>query len=284
MKKLLLLIFSCCYLCIVNAQDITTTLEYAHKQYENKQFDEAIQSYRRVLFFDAQQGNNVYLRLAYSYWEAYQDWKKAVYYFELAYQVETNSQKKIDIVFTKIQLYLLVHKYDYVELELAFLNEDIISHDIFLRKRFYQGVNSFQQKKYHDSEKYLLECLQQDSVAQAKLVHNFAYFYNTQKRFNPRKIRLMSIFVPGLGQMYCGDWKSGVNSILLTTSLATVFTFTVQSYTFLDAGLTVFPWFQRYYAGGYKKAYKIAQHRIEDEKDKTYQEVISIISQSKINK
>ena len=66
-----------------------------------------------------------------------------------------------------------------------------------------------------------------------------------------------------------------------TTSLGVAFFFTAETYTVFDALLTVMPWYQRYYAGGYKKAYVMAKQKIREEEKKTYQEVISIIRKSK---
>lgn len=284
MRKLLLLLFSFLLTIYVFAQGVNTTLEFAHQQYQNKQFEEAILSYRRVLFFDQKQGQEVYKSLAYAYWEANQDWQKSIYYFDLAYQISHDEQEQYQIIFTKIQLYLLVHKYNDVQLELASLDDDELSHKLLLRKRFYQGIVTFQQHKYSESEQFLEVCLENDSLAIQQLSNAFLSFKKSKKRFRPKKIRNMSMIIPGLGQMYCGDWKAGINSLLLTTGLATIFVITAQGYTLLDATLTIIPWFQRYYSGGYKKAYKIAKHRIEDEKDKTYQEVIKIIRESKKNK
>ncbi len=279
-KGLLLLIFSIISIFGLKAQNVEETLRYGHIQYANRQFDEAIQSYRRVLFFDPTKGKDVYLSLAYAYWEAYQDWKKSIYYFDLAYQVTTDPKKQESIIFTKAQLYLLAERYTDVQLELASMDEETWDLKTIQRKRFYQGVASYQLQNYDKSEGYFIECVN-DSSSKAE-IHNWFVHYAKQKhKFRPQKIQIMSIVVPGLGQMYCGDWKAGINSFLLTGGLLTGFVYASQVYTLLDGFLTVLPWFQRYYTGGYKKAKNIAKHRIEDERKETYQGIITTIRNSK---
>lgn len=283
MKKLLFLLFSIVFCCSIFAQNVQETLAFGHEQYEKKQFDLAIKSYRRVLFFEPNQAKEIYSRLGFAYWEAYGDWKNSIYYFDLAYQVSEDVEEQKRIIFTKIQVYLLVEKYDDALLELASLDEDELRKEEIKRKRFYQGIIFFQKRAYKKAEKSFKECIS-DSLSQEKLHKLFVDFDNKSKKFRPKKIKNMSICLPGLGQCYCGKWKAGVNSFLLTGGLATAFVFTGQGYAFLDALLTIFPWFQRYYSGGYEKAYQVAIVKIEEEKIKTYQLIIKMIQQSKQNK
>lgn len=283
LKKLLFLLFSLSFCFSLIAQTVQETLDFGHEQYAKKQFDLAIQSYRRVLFFEPNQGKDIYSRLGFAYWEAYGNWKKSVYYFDLAYQISDDIEEQNRLIFTKIQVYLLVDKYDDVLLELASLDDEELTLEGIKRKRFYQGIVFYQKSEYQKSENYFQECIS-DSLSKQYLHQLFVEFQKKSIKFRPKRIKTMSLCLPGLGQCYCGKWKAGVNSFLLTGGLATAFVFTGQGYTFLDAVLTIFPWFQRYYSGGYHKAYQIAIHKIEEEKKENYQLIIKMIHQSKQNK
>jgi tetratricopeptide (TPR) repeat protein len=283
LKKLLFLLFSLFIYSLSIAQTVEETLNFGHEQYSKKQFDLAIQSYRRVLFFEPTQGKEVYSKLGFAYWEAYGDWKKSVYYFDLAYQISQNTEEQNRLIFTKIQVYLLAQKYHDVLLELMSLDETELTLFETKRKRFYQGIVFYQKKEYQKSENYFQECVL-DSLSKYALHQVFVDFQKNEKRFRPKKIRTMSICLPGLGQCYCGKWKVGINSFLLTGGLATAFVLTGQGYTTFDALLTVMPWFQRYYSGGYHKAYQIAVDKIKEEEIENYQLIIKTIEESKQNK
>ena len=66
---------------------------------------------------------------------------------------------------------------------------------------------------------------------------------------NPKVASFLSMIIPGSGQLYSGKLKSGINSFLLTGAALTAFTLINVRYSFLDAILGVFPYYQRYYTG-----------------------------------
>ena len=89
------------------------------------------------------------------------------------------------------------------------------------------------------------------------------------------------MILPGSGQIYSGDFKNGINSILLTGGLAALGVLMYNQYSLLDAFLAVFPWFFRYYQGGYEKAKNIAHDKRAIRRDKTYKKVLEIVNESK---
>ena len=67
--------------------------------------------------------------------------------------------------------------------------------------------------------------------------------------------------LPGSGQVYSGNFSSGLNSLLLTTTALSVFTIISIRYSALDAILSVFPYYQRYYVGGVVNAINFAEEK-----------------------
>ena len=78
---------------------------------------------------------------------------------------------------------------------------------------------------------------------------------------NPKVASFLSMILPGAGQVYSGEFKSGINSFLLTGAALTAFTIINIRYSFLDAILGVFPYYQRYYTGGVINAQKMAEKK-----------------------
>ena len=74
------------------------------------------------------------------------------------------------------------------------------------------------------------------------------------ERKNPKTAKILSMIIPGSGQIYAGDWRNGLNSLLLTGGLMTLGIYTISAAGFIDGIVMVGPWYQRYYTGGFKRA------------------------------
>jgi hypothetical protein len=71
--------------------------------------------------------------------------------------------------------------------------------------------------------------------------------------------RLLSTFLPGLGQTYAGDWKNGLNALLLNGVLGYITLDAAIERDYDDALLSFFFLFYRYYAGNRYRAVEAAQ-------------------------
>jgi len=94
---------------------------------------------------------------------------------------------------------------------------------------------------------------------------------------NPKVASFLSMVLPGSGQIYCGELKSGINSFLLTGAALTAFSLINIRYSFFDAILGVFPYYQRYYTGGVINAQNIAENKIKMKKVETVKKINEII-------
>ena len=92
----------------------------------------------------------------------------------------------------------------------------------------------------------------------------------------PKKARILSTFLPGLGQLYAGDIKNGINSFVLTGVLFVLGINTAINLTLLDALMTVAPWFQRYYMGGYNRAENIAAEKFKEKQNRVFLSILSV--------
>ena len=86
------------------------------------------------------------------------------------------------------------------------------------------------------------------------------------------------MIVPGSGQLYSGKLKSGINSFLLTGAALTAFAIINVRYSFIDAILGVFPYYQCYYTGGVINAQKMAENKNKMRKLECIKKLNEIIS------
>jgi len=113
-------------------------------------------------------------------------------------------------------------------------------------------------KKTMYASLYLLQTGRIDS-AQELYERRFGKILSGQFKKCKRKVRkstttamIMSSVLPGLGQVYIGDIKDGVNSLAINAAMVTLTYTTIITYTPLDGVLLMSPWLLRYYVGGIK--------------------------------
>jgi tetratricopeptide (TPR) repeat protein len=261
---------------VTRAQTLQQTKVYAIEQYEQQQYKAAIEALERVLYFNrAENPAENYWHLAQSYF-GLNDIERAIYYYDLAYFAAEDVRLQEEALLRKAQCHLIQQEYSFALKEL--LNLDHTSplnehHNLdFHLAIAYYGVG-----KYPEAEEAFLKLIP-DSLAKdrAEIQHLFAKV-RADEKINPKKAQLLSILVPGLGQMYYKDYRNGINSMALNGALVLVFARVAMGLSFLDAALVVGPWFQRYYTGGYTRARSGAVAEISKRKAKAYHQILDVI-------
>lgn len=141
------------------------------------------------------------------------------------------------------------------------------------------GIATFYLNDYESAKEYLLKCA--DNTTTPVIDSGFTVIGQLGKRYNPKLARVMSIIFPGSGQIYAGDIKNGLNSFGLVSGLAATAAGLSASVQFIDAAIIVFPWFQRYYMGGYQKAYTITLEKQVARKNKVFAHLMFVLSTQK---
>ena len=274
---LLWMIFSS--LATVYSQTFEETILFADKQFNVANYQLAVKEYQRALLFSG--GNKtdyLYRQIAHAFFKN-QQYEQANYFYDLSFKSAKNDSLKKEILFNKSQSYLLAGDYKKSVYELISLGEGL--NEYFTKKcHFYLAISYFGMEDFTNSQKYFLLLVQSDSLATQKITELFNHKKNLY-RPNPKTARTLSLILPGSGQIYSGDFKNGINSIVLTGGLAVLGVFMYHQYSLLDALLTVFPWFLRYYQGGYEKAKNIAHSKRAIRRNNMYHEVLLIIQESR---
>jgi tetratricopeptide (TPR) repeat protein len=256
---------------VVKGQTIEETFQFAHAELKKKNYSVAERSFERVIYFDDSRKYTYesYLGLGEALFEQKNYRGSAEAYRKAADHAQ--SETSVWAIFLSAKANTFAGSYN---VAISQLNSIQPASDTIERaKNFYLGISYFLWDDLSASKEYFLNAArsQTDKEQISKVIEELI-----KSKRNPRVFALMSLIVPGSGQLINGDVKNAVNSILLTASLAGLFYFTATAYTILDAYITVFPWFQRYYLGGASKSYKSTVTRNKRIKDKAYLELLNI--------
>ena len=128
-----------------------------------------------------------------------------------------------------------------------------------------------------DAEKYFEQAVPSNDSLSRKNLHALFNENEKLKHKNPKAAKVLSMIIPGAGQLYAGDVKNGLNSLLLTGGFFLLFINTSIAYTFVDALVAVGPWYYRYYLGGYQRAETITINRVEMKRARIYRKMLDTV-------
>ena len=257
-------------------QSIDQTFGFANKLYEDKSYQNAMEAYKRVLFFDnaGLYSKNIYPKMADCLFKLNQ-FQEAADYFDLSYFSTEDSLSKDYFILKKVACFLILKQYDFADIEFLNLNANI-SDSLKTEKTFQEAMLRFAKGEFQTSEAAFKK-ITPDSIAVMQL------FKKNEKvsKISPKKAKIMSMIMPGLGQLYVGDIKNGLNSFILTAGLLTLGVHSALVNSPIDAAISVLPWFQRYYQGGFKKAEIIAAAKIQEKRYNIFNKLLDEVEKGK---
>jgi tetratricopeptide (TPR) repeat protein len=258
----------------VSAQTFEETIKFADHQYISGDLSSALKTYHRALFFSESE-DNLYLfaQLAHiSFLKT--DYATATKYYGLAYNQAENDSLRTAFLFQKAACLMLNKDYQFAIIDLLSVDDS----DTIIKKRldFYLAICHFGLGDFENSKIYFESCI---GIRHKKELEEL---FSEKKLWtpSPKAARIFSMIIPGSGQAYSGDLKSGLNSLILTTGLIALGINIGVNYHFIDAVATVLPWYQRYYMGGIGKAEEIAISRRQARRNKSYAEVLKLVDDS----
>ncbi|WP_339924018.1 hypothetical protein [uncultured Cyclobacterium sp.] len=267
--------FSCLFSVVSKAQTVSQTFDYGLNLMELNRPKEAIAAFQRVLFFgneDFQQ--KVFPNIAECYF-LLEDYSTASRYFDLAYFAATADTSKTNYTFKKIESLVREKSFLFAMVELLNLPENLPP-ALTNRKLLYAGIIHYGLGEYDESKASFLQIVSAKTL-QMKIIESFSKLEKVEK-INPKKARIMSMIVPGLGQFYAGDVRNGINSLVLNGSFAYLTLQTMFNYSIWDAAISILPWYQRYHMGGYLRAEEAAYEKIQRETAEIFQEIIVAVA------
>jgi tetratricopeptide (TPR) repeat protein len=202
------------------------------------------------------------------------DFELAIRYYDFAMRVEDDDSLRFELALKKTLCNFKQDDYYSALSELL----DLVSQDpgyLGLKQDLYMGICYFGLNDYEKSREYLSKVL--DPEGKTELNDLFNSFARYNRKYRPGKVELMSMLLPGLGQIYTGEILSGLNSFVLITGVTIYAMFTAVNYTLIDGLLVLSSWFYRYYSGGFTNARDSAVRKTDREKIRVYSDILSLI-------
>jgi tetratricopeptide (TPR) repeat protein len=274
LNLLILIVISLLQVQKVSAQDFDETLKFANYQFKSGNLAEASKTYQRALFFsEGRQNVFIFNRIAEIAY-AGTEYETAQRYYGLAYDVSADESLRTELLFKKASCRMLDKNFQQALIDLFSIADSSVSTQN--RLNFYLGICYYGLQDYKQSESYFESCIDERDRK------DLSDLFTDRRLFSPspRKARIMSMLLPGLGQTYSGDIKAGLNSILLNTGLIALGIKIGIIYSPLDAVFAILPWSQRYYTGGYGKAEEIAEKRREKNRNDIYVKILNLIDKN----
>jgi tetratricopeptide (TPR) repeat protein len=225
-------------------------------------YDAAITEYKRFLFFNSNhpQAGEAQFKIGLAY-RAQEWWSKAAEAMIEAIQWTTETELQAEMR-TELAVTLIASgAYDLALVELIKVNMQSQSVRLRQRARFLRGVAYLYQFRWEQARSVFqayLEGMPGAAEAGTKIDGLFLDALN-RRRKSEKTARILSTFLPGLGQTYAGDWKNGLNALLLNGVLGYVTLDAAIERDYDDALLSFFFLSYRYYAGNRSRAAEAAQ-------------------------
>lgn len=244
-------------------------------------YDAAITEYKRFLFFnsDHPQAGEAQFKIGLAY-RAQGWWPEAVEAMTAAVQLATETESQAEMR-TELAVTLIAGgAYDFALVEL--IKVDMQSQSVRLRQRarFLRGVAYLYQFKWEQARSVFqvyLDEMSSAAEAAAKIDGLFVDALN-RRRKSERAARMLSTFLPGLGQTYAGDWKNGLNALLLNGVLGYVTLNAAIERDYDDALLSFFFLSYRYYAGNRYRAAEAAQAFNDRENRQHVEKILQVLA------
>ena len=274
LRTLCFLIASLAFLQPLGAQTWEQTKAYADSLMACGQAEKAELCYERVLFFCplAQKA-----QLCFSLGEsclAQNRWMDAKQHFSQAMAMPSADSLKMESYLQRALCSIMAKDFFAAFIELG--KTSFAPGSILEKKRIlYQATCQYGMGQYEMAQRLYASLLADRPEALQALQQIFR-----ERKFedpSPELALLFSLLLPGLGQVYAGDWKQAGNSFAINAVLWSGFVAVIIHVSVLDAFVAVFPWAWRYFHGGCLNAKRIAEDRMLKDKDIEFQKILGLL-------
>ena len=217
-------------------------------------YDAAITEYRRFLFFhpDDERIGEAYHNCGLAY-RAQGLWTEAITALRIAMHHATDDESKSEYQLTLAVTLIALQDYDLAQLELIKVTLRSPSAMLYRRALFLRAVAYTYQFRWDEAREVL-----KNWSTDERLDKLFDAAINT-----PRKsvsfARVLSTILPGAGQVYAGNWRSGLNALFLNGGAGFLTVDAALDGYYTDALLWGGLVFWRYYRGNTFRARQAAE-------------------------
>ncbi len=241
----------------VAAQTVQATKVLGDSLFGHGQYKEALYYYQRARFFaPLEERSTIAHKMAIAY-ELDKRHETALDYYDYAINAAIEDSLRWALQLEKSAVLMLHSDFKAAYIELLALPDQFPNDTWEGRRNYYLGTACLGLESWVEAEQYFTRLVaSNDSVHKAAIHHIF----EIRKHKNIKVARVMSMVLPGSGQVYAGDIRAGLNSFVLTGTIATIGVVSAIEYGWSGCLWTV-NWFVRYYRGGIREAGEAAERR-----------------------
>ncbi len=241
-------------------------LHTADKFFETGNYENAITEYKRFLFFHphSESLSSVYYQLARAYFES-GNFAAAIRAAQEACRQARDERQRFAYEIKTAVLAIGGGNYSLAEAMLLRLSTENAAPDLLARAAFFRAIAGLYAYKWRTAREAFAEyfALQPDSI-QAAHIDSLLFEIQRLKLKSPSTAVWLSTFLPGMGQIYAGDWRKGFNAFVLNAGFASWVGYKLGHGYWGDAYVIYSFLWQRYYFGNRYHARKIAEEFNED--------------------
>ncbi len=217
-------------------------------------YDAAITEYKRFLFFhpDEARIGEVYYNIGLAY-RAQGLWTEAITGLQTAIHLAADSEAKSEYQLELAVTLIAAQDYDLARLESIKVMMRSPSTELYRRALFLQGVACIYQFKWEEAREVL-----QTYTTDEGLQTLFDDALNMPRK-SVRVAKVLSQILPGMGQIYVGNWRDGLNALVLNGALGFLTVDAVLDGHYVDAVLWGTFIFWRYYQGNTFRAEQVVE-------------------------
>lgn len=263
---------------MVSAQDLEQTYQSGKTNFALGNYQAASLELERVIFFGEGKYDAEVFELLGKIHQIEGDYDRSASFFSQASDYANLPEDFLRNKIAQASSLILANKVVLAKIELLGLSDNIPD-SIQVKQYFLLGVSEFSSGAFEDSRKAFKKAISINNPERESRIDSLFEALSKIKHPNPKIARTLSLILPGTGQFYAGDLKNGLNSLLLTGGFITVGFIVAVNYSLLDSFVSVIPWIQRYYIGGFKRAGTIAENRMLEKQNEIYLKILSCFNQ-----
>ncbi|MEA2042415.1 MAG: hypothetical protein U9N85_07670 [Bacteroidota bacterium] len=260
------------------AQSVEETLISADSLLTVQKAELAVESYKRTIFFAGRNNKTVITIQAVnscinnSY---YSEAALLIRYYENNYDCRPDSL--VDLQILKAKNLLLMKQYDDAlrlshKLSCSYSENDTDHRIILLKALAHYGLNAVD-----SARNYFVQYLEEYNTPVAGTIDSLLF----QSIQNPeqyiKNASNLSVILPGLGQLFVGEYSEAANSFLLNGFLFFLLHDLTVNYAWYSGLLSVYPWYERYSKSSVVKAKELAEQKVKDNKQEILNQIIRVL-------
>ncbi|MGB9594888.1 MAG: DUF5683 domain-containing protein [Candidatus Poribacteria bacterium] len=238
--------------------------------------DSAITEYKRFIFFnpDNSQTAEAYYKMGLCY-RLEGRMHDGIFALNKSVFLSDNSDLANKRRLTLATTLIASRNYNLAKLELAKIINST-NDELLLRKALYfYGIEAIYNRDWRSVQEYFSKFYQkEENINKIDTI-----IKTTEKSYKfPTKARIFSAIIPGSGQIYSGNWKSGLNALILNGVIIGGITYNIYKKDYANALMIAYLFLPRYYNGNIYHAGKDAEKYNQKLDDQTAKRLIELIS------